>query len=324
MTEEKRVQRSGKKSFISKVPGFRSGKWWKKIIASIGYFFLLLIIIGALSSGQKNANNEVADVHSSAESETRLDVKTEPGIKNEESEEVLHAEKLLTFEGYLSLHPKEGSVRMLIASNVPDGGIFEIALLNENLDVVSDFVEIKDSLIEKTFEVPDWEPGHISGMATFRFNLDDHPQPDYIKEIYGEIGEKMCGDQALETTIGGYNGNIEPVTIAYPSEAAVQEKVDKLFVDAMQDVIKISDGVIKKIKPVDSWQLIYVTVNDNWYFSPDYEKERFAETVSSTIETLVRNAGKVGKDQVVSVYFYDAYGKELASPKLLGGYKIKR
>ncbi len=77
MTEEKGLQESGKKPFISKIPGFRSGKWWKKIIASIGYFFILLIIIGALLPGQKNGDNEVADVHSSRKSETSLEVEAE-------------------------------------------------------------------------------------------------------------------------------------------------------------------------------------------------------------------------------------------------------
>lgn len=38
-----------KKSFLSKMPGFRSGKMWKKILASIGYFIILLLIIGILS-----------------------------------------------------------------------------------------------------------------------------------------------------------------------------------------------------------------------------------------------------------------------------------
>ena len=37
---------------------------------------------------------------------------------------------------------------MLIASNVPDGGIFEVSLLNANFEVVSDFVEIKTDLLK--------------------------------------------------------------------------------------------------------------------------------------------------------------------------------
>lgn len=45
--EEKKNEE--KKTFLSKVPGFRSGKLWKKILASIGYAFITLIVIGIIS-----------------------------------------------------------------------------------------------------------------------------------------------------------------------------------------------------------------------------------------------------------------------------------
>ena len=38
-------------SIIRRIPGFRSGKWWKMLLAIIGYGFILLIIL-ALLSGQ--------------------------------------------------------------------------------------------------------------------------------------------------------------------------------------------------------------------------------------------------------------------------------
>lgn len=40
-----------KRNFISKLPGFRSGVWWKKIIASIFYFFALLTLIAIFIPG---------------------------------------------------------------------------------------------------------------------------------------------------------------------------------------------------------------------------------------------------------------------------------
>lgn len=36
---------------MSKIPGFRSGKLWKKVVASIGYFFILMIIITIARGG---------------------------------------------------------------------------------------------------------------------------------------------------------------------------------------------------------------------------------------------------------------------------------
>jgi hypothetical protein len=36
------------KSFIRRIPGFRSGTWWKMLLAIIGYGFIALVIIGAI------------------------------------------------------------------------------------------------------------------------------------------------------------------------------------------------------------------------------------------------------------------------------------
>lgn len=36
---------------MSKIPGFRSGKAWKKVIATIGYLFIVLIIYGMVKGG---------------------------------------------------------------------------------------------------------------------------------------------------------------------------------------------------------------------------------------------------------------------------------
>lgn len=243
------------------------------------------------------------------------------------AEETIAEEKVddevLEFKGDMELKVVEDQVVMTITSNVPVGGIFELAVANNQFDIVSDFVEIQDGKIEKEFDISEWDIGYITGMAMFRFNLEEHPQPDHIKEIYGEKGEKMKGEQAVETFDGGYFGNVEAVTIAYPDEATVQAKLDELFINALKELIEVSEGVIRKIEPQGTWEIVHVIVSDSWYYSMDYEKERFAETVGSTLEQIIKSAGKVANDDIVHVYFYDAYGKELAAPGIFGGYKIK-
>jgi len=42
---------SEKKSFIKSIPGFRSGVWWKKVLAIIGYLFIALTILVMLLPG---------------------------------------------------------------------------------------------------------------------------------------------------------------------------------------------------------------------------------------------------------------------------------
>lgn len=46
-----------KRSLIRKIPGFRSGKKWKMILASIGYFFIFMIILSYLAYLSEDSDN---------------------------------------------------------------------------------------------------------------------------------------------------------------------------------------------------------------------------------------------------------------------------
>lgn len=84
--------------------------------------------------------------------------------------------------------------------------------------------------------------------------------------------------------------------------------------------------MILKIKPRDnSWSQIDVTVSDAWYYSQDFQKERFVESYGSLISQVILDYIYVitGEDSVF-VYFIDEFGTRLASPKLLGGWKIEQ
>lgn len=106
-------------------------------------------------------------------------------------------------------------------------------------------------------------------------------------------------------------------------DAKDKEEKDQRDVDnkeAVQSIIELSDGVIISIEPnpfSDDWEVVQVTVSDAWYNTPEHEKERFAETMGATIKASVFS-------EVTHVHFFDSYGKELATEKIFGGYKIKR
>lgn len=51
---------------MGKIPGFRSGKTWKKIVASIGYLFIILIVIGILRGGSNSTSQTSSPASSSA------------------------------------------------------------------------------------------------------------------------------------------------------------------------------------------------------------------------------------------------------------------
>ncbi|KLU59963.1 telomeric repeat-binding factor 2 [Peptococcaceae bacterium CEB3] len=54
---------------MSKIPGFRSGKLWKKIVATIGYIFIILIVISILTS-KKNSSSQTTSIPAKQETST--------------------------------------------------------------------------------------------------------------------------------------------------------------------------------------------------------------------------------------------------------------
>lgn len=235
-------------------------------------------------------------------------------------------EELQTFEGVLDMKVDDNKVIMTVTSNVPDGGVFELNLLDGNFNVLFEQVAIENGKVEHAFEIPDdWGIGYIAGSAWFRFNSDEVPQPENIKELYGENGEHMKGDLASENHTGGYNGMLDSITIAFPDEATVKEAAAQLLEDAFAEMIDISEGVIIDIKPhpIEEWDIVYVYVSDAWYYSEEHEKERFAEQIGESVQNIVFNTG-MASGEIVHVYFKDSYEKDLATPKIFGGYNIKR
>lgn len=50
---------------MSKIPGFRSGKLWKKAVATIGYLFIILIVYGMIKGGGSSATTSSSGTPSS-------------------------------------------------------------------------------------------------------------------------------------------------------------------------------------------------------------------------------------------------------------------
>lgn len=301
-------------SFIDLILYRKRGGFFPKILATI---VVSLVIIGI---GFKLVPEPPV------ESKTGEVTKTSTKVKDKDN----------VLEFYADMSIKVDNLRnrviVTIDSNVPDGGIFEISVVDGNLQILSDFVPIEGNKIVKGFDVPDtWDVGYLAGTALFRFNLPDHPQPDHIKNIYGNNGENMIGENAVEAVIDGETyktGNADPVTIAYPDIEAVKAKQKEATDQVFQKIIDNSDGVVLSIEqmmPEEGWKITKVVVSDAWYNSEDYIKERFASEFSESIKTILIKAEQITADETISVVFYDSFDKEVASPKMFGdGYNIER
>lgn len=222
----------------------------------------------------------------------------------------------------------DGEAIITITTNAVDGSIFETLIMDSDFNSISDYISIENGKGIKTLNIDEeWEVGYLAVTSMMRFNLDDHPQPEEVKKAYGETGEKLTGDLATENNLGGKNIAIESKAIPYPDAGTVEAKQNELFTDFMEELIASSDGVIINVQPHfedGDWSSAAVTVSDSWYNSQEHEKERFAESIGDTVKSVITNTNRVAEGKHVTVYFYDAYQKELASPKMTGGYKIKR
>lgn len=346
------------------VPGFRSGAKWKKILASVFYVFIILMsaiiggdfffIIGGLGlliistidlvKAKKYKLAVKVPIISLVVAITLMGVGIELAdnqgeiAKVDGKKDVIEivkedrpqkAPKInLDITADLDIKFTDDEATMTITTNAIDGSIFETLIMDSDFNSISDYISIKDGKGIKTLDInEDWEVEYLSAVSSMRFNLDDHPQPEAVKKVYGETGENLIGDLAVENNLGGYNVAMDAKIIPYPDEETLKEKQDELFVAAMNELIESSNGVIVNIQPYfddNDWSSAMVTVDDTWYNSQEHEKERFAETVAETVRTVIINTGKASKDKTIPVYFYDTYQKEVASPKVMGGYKIKR
>lgn len=279
---------------------------------SIIIFFVIIFAI--YSASNKNKDQETSNT-------TETTVKTIETTKDPLQEQ-------LTFQGNMNYKVDGNKIILTIESNVPDGGLFEVSLITGKFDVLSEFIAIKDHKIEKEFTIPKkWGTCYIGAMADFRFNVDSKSQPDSIQELYGTKGEKILGSQVQDNSAGGKNGVIETLQIPYPDAETVNAEQGMLFDNALAEIIDKSNGIILSIDPYsdkNDWSMVKVILSDTWYYSQDFEKERFAEQMTATLEQIIKDAGKVKSDSTVGIFYYDSYGEELASPKIFGGYKINK
>lgn len=93
----------------------------------------------------------------------------------------------------------------------------------------------------------------------------------------------------------------------------------------LKEIYKQADGAILEIKPRDnSWSQIDVTVSDSWYYSQDFQKERFVESYGTLIsQVILESVYVITGEGRVYVYFIDEFGTRLASPRLQEGWKIE-
>lgn len=90
----------------------------------------------------------------------------------------------------------------------------------------------------------------------------------------------------------------------------------------IEKMIELSEGLVVDIEPYlpDDWEVTNAYVSDDWFLLSDADKEYIAEFLGSTYESIIVSTGVT---PYTSVYFKDKNGRDVASPKVFGGYSIK-
>ncbi|MEA2016503.1 MAG: hypothetical protein U9O59_07385 [Actinomycetota bacterium] len=205
----------------------KSIKWIVTAIILITFIFIISISFSCSFNKQTKLYRTSEDAGISdykeevntAENNKEKNIETEgeePILENDSSEnkqidvEISDSLDVLIFDGEIELKIVGDRIVVTIYSNVPDGGIFDILILDKEVKGQTDIATIKDGEIEKDFLIPeDWSSGEIAVLASFRFNVDSQPQPDHIIGIYGSKGEKMQGELTEDTSEGGKMGILE-------------------------------------------------------------------------------------------------------------------
>lgn len=215
-------------------------------------------------------------------------------------------------------------------ANTPDGAIFETSLFSnvDGIKMITENIVINSGKGKKEFIIPeDWEIGYIGGISMLRFNSEENPQPEIVKKIYGEFGEKLKGNLAVENNLKGYNANLKIESFPYPNKEKVMTKIEGEIDSAFKEIKAASEGSILKIdkeKGNEEISIVRITIIDDWYYLKDFEKERFAKLFGDTIRDLYINLGKAKETTQVIIIFQDVNGEQLATSKTFGGYEIKK
>ena len=194
------------------------------------------------------------------------------------------------------------SIIVNVEFNAPDGAILELLVLDNDLNSFSDKQEIKDGKAKFKLDIGDNSTKKYSGLLSFQFNADSIVQPDGVKAVFGNYGEKMNGDNAVDATVNGEenkgkNGSIA-FDIYYPDEESVTAAKYALWDEACEKIVESGDGLIISLQRTDE-RMYDVYFSNSWYLLSEGEKQYIVNEIWSLVQTASEN---VFEEEYASLY----------------------
>lgn len=234
------------------------------------------------------------------------------------------SEYSLNFEPVINPVVETGKITVNADVDCPDGAIMQVMLMSGDLsEMYSDKPIVKGRKISSVFTLKNTDVKNYGGSFTFQFNADSLQQPDNVKTVFGEKGEKLEGDNTQESNFKdntkGKNASVT-FTVPYPSKDAVDKKITAIFNEMANEMVANSDGLILTIEHPEPG-IFEMQVSNNWYLSNNNVKQYFAEQMLKTFTQVGKNMD--GEDYTL-LTIYDESMNTVASSKILGGMEIKR
>lgn len=109
------------------------------------------------------------------------------------------------------------------------------------------------------------------------------------------------------------------------AKADEQAKLD-IFNTGMENLVTASNGVIYAIRITEqsSYLAVEMVVSDAWYYSPEHEKQRFANTFYESIYKIAMGSALIENDDTMYLDIVDYYGEKVAEYSIWSGMKIKK
>lgn len=215
----------------------------KKIVFVLSY--ILVFVIGMMFGAIKK--DDTVQSYSNQSVITKAQTTTQPT-----NEITLTAELIKV----------ENKIKMEVITNLENGAIVEVLVLNNELESMSDFLTVQDGKASIEFVIPNERVASVyAGTALVRFNLADHPQPETIKNIYGAKGENLTGSSIKDASDGGKFVSVDTLQLYYPDEATVFRALAQKKIDAYKEKTYSSKGpdVIQDINLPDSISILTLT-----------------------------------------------------------------
>lgn len=243
------------KSFIRRIPGFRSGTWWKMGLAVLGYGFIILLIIGMLVPGESPDSSTSTPTSSTSTSHSR-----EYEIVTSEDISIIALDKPLSSYSGSELTNLPMNIRMTYRVLVPSD-ITKEELEATFIQIVKDQTKINPDIDEITiwaydrmedidgiftYGMCEWCPyGEWAGVTSEIARTNDRSNYGFVFDIRDKVGNLEAINVPSEREFEIYNA-YEEALWADPDldEDRVNDKISKEFGITITELHEIYGKVI--------------------------------------------------------------------------------